>query len=65
MLYKDGEAWKPVVLQGAESVPIALDRWCDVTFLPIATTALRLEVDQQEKWSSGVLEWRLVPADDD
>ena len=65
LLYRDGEAWQPVALQGAENVPIALDRWCEVQFAPVATTALRLEVTQQEKWSSGVLEWRLVAAEDD
>ena len=65
LLYRDGDEWKPVTLRGANAVPIALDRWCEVQFAPVATTALRLEVTQQEKWSSGVLEWRLVAAEDD
>ncbi|MDO8349095.1 MAG: glycoside hydrolase family 127 protein [Planctomycetota bacterium] len=64
LLWRDGEQWRPVVLQGGAAVPLATDRWCDVTFAPIATTALRLELDQQDKASSGVLEWRLIAAED-
>ena len=63
LLWRDGNEWKPVQLEG--ELPIALDRWCEVRFAPVATTALRLEVDQQEGWASGVLEWRLQPAEDD
>lgn len=64
LLYRNGDSWQPVALEGAAAVPVAVDRWCEVRFAPVATTALRLEVEQQEGWSSGVLEWRLVDADD-
>lgn len=63
--WRDGDTWRPVALQGAASIPIAKDRWCEVQFAPVRTRALRLEVDQQQGWSSGVLEWRLVAASDD
>lgn len=64
VLYRDGETWKPVAIVDGGSVPIAIDRWCDVTFAPVNTTALRLEIDQQQGWSSGVLEWRVVAAEE-
>ena len=63
VLYRDGDDWKPVELTGADGVPIAIDRWCEVKFVPIQTTALRLEITQQPKWSSGVLEWRVQASD--
>jgi DUF1680 family protein len=63
LLWRDGDEWKPVQLAGA--LPIAIDRWCDVRFAPVATKALRLEVQQQDGWASGVLEWRVEEADED
>lgn len=64
LLYRDGDGWKPVVLEGSDGLPIAVDRWCEVKFAPVTTTALRLEIEQQDKWSSGVLEWRVVGAEE-
>jgi uncharacterized protein len=64
VLYRDGDQWKPVQMAGADGVPIAIDRWCEVKFAPVQTTALRLEITQQAKWSSGVLEWRVQASDD-
>jgi DUF1680 family protein len=61
LLWKDGDQWRPVAVTG-EPLPIAVDRWCEVKFAPVTTTALRLEVDQQDRWASGVLEWQVVPA---
>ncbi len=61
--WRDGDTWRPVQVQG-DALPIALDRWCEVAFDPVATTALRLELDQQDGWASGVLEWQVVPADE-
>jgi hypothetical protein len=64
LLWRDGDAWRPVEVQGAP-LPIAADRWCEVKFAPVQTTALRLECDLQKDWAAGVLEWRLVEADVD
>jgi hypothetical protein len=61
--YLDGEAWKPVDAKGG--YVIAGDRWCDVTFAPINTAAIRLVVKLQKDWAAGVHEWKLVEADDD
>ncbi len=65
LLYRDGETWKPVAVQGETGVPIAKDQWCEVKFAAVQTTALRLEITQQDQWSSGILEWRIVAAGPD
>jgi hypothetical protein len=57
ILYKDGEAWVPVKAAGAYGV--AKDAYNAVKFAPLRTTALRLEVQFQEKWSAGVHEWKV------
>ncbi|MCA8976586.1 MAG: glycoside hydrolase family 127 protein, partial [Planctomycetes bacterium] len=56
----NGEVWRPVAPTEAAGVPIAIDRWCQVDFAEITTTALRLEVDQQDGWASGILEWQVI-----
>jgi DUF1680 family protein len=57
LLYKEGEAWKPV--EAAGPYEVAKDRYHKVTFRPVATRALRLEVTLQPQWSAGIQEWRL------
>ncbi len=57
ILYLDGDAWKPVQAQSFYS--IKRDQWCDVTFAPVTTTALRLEVKLQPRWAAGVQEWKV------
>jgi hypothetical protein len=61
--YLDGNLWKPVRAAGEYSV--AKDRWCEVRFEPLTTTALRLNVKQPPQWSSGVHEWKVMEADED
>ena len=51
VLYKDGDAWKPVEPRGPYGVE--KDRYNVVAFTPVTTTALRLEVTMQPKWSAG------------
>jgi hypothetical protein len=63
LLWLDGGDWKPV--SAAAPLPIAIDRWCDAQFEPVTTTALRLEVDMQKNFAAGVLEWRVLAAEDD
>jgi hypothetical protein len=55
ILYRDGDTWKPV----ETSAPYAVekDRYNKLTFQPVTTTALRLEVTLQPSWSAGVYEW--------
>jgi uncharacterized protein len=56
--YQDGGQWKPVAANGPYAV--AKDRWCEIAFQPVTTTALRLVVKLQKDWAAGVHEWKLV-----
>ena len=56
LLYKDGESWKPV--DTSESFGVEKDRYNKVTFRPVTTDGLRLEVSLQPEWSAGIQEWR-------
>ena len=57
LLYQSGGAWKPVT--GASAYGAQMDRFNQVTFDPVETKALRLEVQLQSDWSGGILEWRV------
>ncbi|MFQ6131679.1 MAG: glycoside hydrolase family 127 protein [Armatimonadota bacterium] len=53
----DGDQWRPVT--GATAYGTAPDTFNRVTFDPVQTTGLRLEVQLQEDFSGGILELRL------
>lgn len=57
LLYKDGSEWKPVAT--ASPFGVAKDAWNTVTFTPVKTTALRIELVMQPAFSAGVQEWRV------
>jgi DUF1680 family protein len=57
VLYKDGGAWKP--LDTRDEYGVAKDRFNTITFAPITTTGLRLELTMQAGFSAGVQEWRV------
>jgi hypothetical protein len=60
VLYKSGTEWKEV--EDPSGYGIERDKFNVVTFKPVQTTALRLDVQcQNEKgrWAMGVLEWRI------
>lgn len=57
LLYRGGEEWVPVAATGPYGVE--KDRFNRVEFSPVQTSALRLEVQLQEKFSGGILEWRV------
>jgi hypothetical protein len=57
LLYKDGDQWKPVA--ASADYGVKRDQFNRVTFPPVTTTALRLEVQLQPKFSGGILEWRM------
>ena len=58
LLWNDGDEWKPVELvEGGYGVE--RDRYNEIRFTPVRTAALRLEVELQERWSGGVLEWKV------
>ena len=56
--YLAGSEWKPVAANGG--YPVAKDKWCEVKFSPVRTTALRLVVQLPEGWSAGVHEWKIT-----
>jgi DUF1680 family protein len=57
LLYKDGEQWKPV--EGAGSFGVARNAWNTVTFKPVTTSALRIELTMQPDVSAGLQEWKI------
>jgi DUF1680 family protein len=57
LLYRDGDAWKPV--EAAAAFGVEKDRFNKLTFKPVTTNGLRLEVTLQPEWSAGIQEWKL------
>ncbi len=57
VLYKDGEEWKPV--ENNEEYGVARDTYNKVTFKPVTTSGLRLEITAQPDFSVGIQEWKV------
>jgi DUF1680 family protein len=57
LLYRDDDRWRPVA--GIAGYPVEKDGYTRVSFDPTQTTAIRLEVQLQEGFSGGLLEWRV------
>ncbi len=57
VLYREGDAWKEVGAPSGYSV--AADRYNDVNFTPVTTSALRLEAQLDDKATAGILQWRV------
>jgi DUF1680 family protein len=57
LLYKDGNSWKQV--SNAGSYDVEKNKFNSVTFSLVQTSALRLEVQLQQDFSSGILEWQV------
>ena len=55
LLYKDGAGWKPV--EAVDGYGVARDCFNRVSFKPVTTGALRLEVTMQPTFSAGLQEW--------
>ena len=55
LLYRDGNTWKPV--ENTTPYTVTRDAFDQVTFTPVTTTALRLELTSQPDVSSGLHEW--------
>jgi hypothetical protein len=53
----DGAEWKPVESQGPYGV--AVNQFNTVTFKPVETSALRIELTAQERFSAGIQEWKV------
>ena len=57
LLYRDGDAWKPV--ESASNFEIKRDACNRVTFNAVTTSALRIEVQLRERFSGGILQWKV------
>jgi DUF1680 family protein len=57
VLYKDGDQWKAV--ENLAEYGVEKDRYNRVTFKPVVTGGLRLEVSSQPNWSAGIQEWKV------
>jgi len=56
-LYRKGNEWIPV--NNKNSYGAEKDKYNRVTFEPVMTTGLRLEIQLQEKFSAGIHEWKV------
>jgi DUF1680 family protein len=57
LFYRNGDRWTPV--QTTAAFGVDRNAWNRVTFTPVTTTALRIELVMQEKFSAGVQEWKV------
>jgi DUF1680 family protein len=57
VLYKDGQDWK--VVEATTTYGVEKDRFNTVSFTPVTTSGLRLEVTMQPNFSAGLQEWRV------
>jgi hypothetical protein len=60
VLYRDGDTWKPV--ENPSGYGVELHQFNEVTFAPVKTRSLRLEVqcqDQPHRYAMGIFEWRI------
>jgi hypothetical protein len=48
-------------VQDAAKFPVVKDRFNSSTFAPVTTNAVRLEIQLQNGFSGGILQWRLKP----
>ena len=53
-----GDAWEPVT--GAGQYGVATDQYNKLTFDPVETKGLRIEVQLQDGSSGGILEWKVL-----
>jgi hypothetical protein len=57
LLYQDGQDWKEV--PEASAAPATADKWNTLSFRPVKTPALRIEVQLQPGFSGGLLGWKV------
>jgi hypothetical protein len=62
LLYKDDDEWKEVA--NPSGYGVSLDKFVKVTFEPVRTSAVRIEVQLYEGFSGGILEWRVENDED-
>ncbi|MBX3113050.1 MAG: glycoside hydrolase family 127 protein [Fimbriimonadaceae bacterium] len=54
-----GGTWQPVSLHSGQKYGVKLDSWNEVKFDQVRTQKLRLVIDQQDKFASGIHEWQV------
>ncbi len=57
LFYKSGSNWKPV--SNLNDFGVAKDKYNVISFNSITTSALRLEIQLQQDFSAGILEWKV------
>jgi hypothetical protein len=57
LLYKQGSEWKEVQLAAGSAYGTAPDRFNEVSFEPVQTRELKLDVGLRPGFSGGILEW--------
>ena len=57
VLYRDGDTWKPI--ETRDTYGVEKDRFNVVTFKPVTTDGMRLELTMQPGFSAGLQEWRV------
>jgi len=57
LLYKSGTNW--VTVDTRDAYGVARNAWNAVTFTPVTTTALRIELGMQQGFSAGLQEWKV------
>ena len=57
VLWKDGEQWREVT--NASQYEIRMDQYSEVTFDPVTTEEIRLQVEPQDRVGAGILEWKV------
>ena len=62
LLWRDGDEWKPVKLTGDATYDTAPDQFNTVTFEPVTTRELKIEVKLKKDFSGGVLKWAVNEA---
>lgn len=57
LVYKDGDQWKPVEASGHYTV--STNAYDTITFKPVTTTSLRMEIKFQNNYSVGMEAWKV------
>ena len=57
VLYKENDSW--TLVEGATPYEVEKDRYCKVSFKPVKTTGLRIEVQLVPDFSAGIYEWKV------
>ncbi|MDE2126481.1 MAG: glycoside hydrolase family 127 protein [Armatimonadetes bacterium] len=64
LMYRTASGWAPVSRSDQNAGwPIRDDGWCRVSFQPVVTTALRLELQLKPDWAAGIQQWRVSGPD--